>query len=1117
MWNRALPGRRNPPGKFISEKIRSGKPCEYIDNRSLRINFGVIGHFVERGLKTNHLMMAQDVNHRGLNIDFWTSRSNGRTHHMIESLANGKKEEVSFQLGSENISTNFFTIVDSSVSVPVDRDIPIETPYAVSGYRGDNMAAAGHCVASDRLFNILTPETFRRALAFFNYDWYEDASTPKAVDAKPTLDDITSFVQLFSSDKLCSVKAFSDFVEKYELGEIFEIDKDWDLQTIHYRFGIVLRTLVDMRLNVHDGQHRLFLLIQIMCGFVEPTLLFPLPRNGWSSSLEFRSLEASNTQVYNRMAGNVAMAMTEKPDVEVDGWVGTPEVRLDKVIAKLKNAGAILTASELFGVGMTWEHFIGSIIKKMGDIENHTFDSYWCQENHENFNPSTMESNATTVYNALESVCGNAFATQFFGGEGYSVEAFRNDMSKFRDALIAPKHIAFGRKLVPVAMVNVIRACCHTREQRQRLGQFFGASISLVTQRSSEALVKTHDLRNGRFIQKWVHSKAVAVAEHIRKRIAVEQYFIAILRDTGPTEEDAMTLLKSGMETVKDKITNLTWTSFDWEQDCVETSEVEKLFPLLPSEKQLNSWPHSRINKVFKGAKNPNADGAIVGKMVLAWYQTTVSDIIECCVTEGFDPDMKDIPVGETNSSDETKEIYARIRRQRSEALKELDTEKKAMNWRPASTAAMNMVYIKCDDKGEVAVDGNDTYHVHYELEAKLEKKYDDNAKRVVAINKNQENLRFYLKSKNQGCVNEYQSGGPSKGKNSDNKGPYKLSMKLLIELYLDFIKDRFALRKLQLILLSGLQGDNILDKGSSSTGHGGVSWLQKKNGIPPSDLFTSRFPRIHSFVPEAVRFRTFCRAVLGGTVNAEKDPAFDNFNTFVEVANNESSKKYRVVMNTHAHKERTPPEPISKEEKKRQAKIKMDKDRLSVLIDYYCLQMKTGLLNSLSDTNAAAKVAIFNVLCLSGTMVEPEKQSEKEQTTHAIKWDHEALRVWFSDMFEQNATNTKFTAPPAATDRVAVVEVVNAVNALEDIFPSSLAEYKQALADDKRNGKKRKKKESLCDFGIPDETASPEKNDSPQRVAGSARKTQLHSPPRRHDMVELLPSSSTKKKRKKS
>ena len=104
----------------------------------------------------------------------------------------------------------------------------------------------------------------------------ENETDPKADDAVPSSQDLVSFCDLFRNVDVSTVNGFKAFLNKFGLHTMFKVNEDWTITKVHYHFGLFLRAIVSVRINVCDGQHRWLLIACFLMGFFSEKN--PIPR-----------------------------------------------------------------------------------------------------------------------------------------------------------------------------------------------------------------------------------------------------------------------------------------------------------------------------------------------------------------------------------------------------------------------------------------------------------------------------------------------------------------------------------------------------------------------------------------------------------------------------------------------------------------------------------------------------------------------------------------------------------------------------------------------------------------------------------------------------------------------
>ena len=184
---------------------------------------------------------------------------------------------------------------------------------------------------------------------------------------------LKTFCELFKDCDFSTAVGFEAFLDEFLLQGIFTYDRNITLTANHRNFGIVLRSLVELRLNVYDGQHRFTLMAFFLTGYFEPLQVIPLQTMTWAKfnlGQGRRATEFADLQLWLQLTMNVG---------EPFNALGPEMFPLTKMPGILTTAGLVITDAQTNPTDLQWSEVVTKFfaLHEPARITPFGFHNYW--------------------------------------------------------------------------------------------------------------------------------------------------------------------------------------------------------------------------------------------------------------------------------------------------------------------------------------------------------------------------------------------------------------------------------------------------------------------------------------------------------------------------------------------------------------------------------------------------------------------------------------------------------------------------------------------------------------------------------------------------------------------
>ena len=232
--------------------------------------------FMERGPITGHSYQPR-INFRSLDPMYLNrnhkNKQGGVTGPMRLSHLNGAKEDGSAFDGTSNISLLPYQVFEGDIESQGDGLSPLFTHSRLKVGLEDGFSNSGYGRMVRRMAGFVSGEAFTGALEFFGLKWIGSdgevvSSTPQQ-DYPPSLKELIGFASLFKDYSLQSSKQFKKFLKDFQLERIYEYDDKDSLVNNTWYFGQFMRSCIQLRFAVFDGQHRMALMSYFVTGIFD--------------------------------------------------------------------------------------------------------------------------------------------------------------------------------------------------------------------------------------------------------------------------------------------------------------------------------------------------------------------------------------------------------------------------------------------------------------------------------------------------------------------------------------------------------------------------------------------------------------------------------------------------------------------------------------------------------------------------------------------------------------------------------------------------------------------------------------------------------------------------------
>jgi hypothetical protein len=205
---------------------------------------------------------------------------------------------------------------------------------------------------------------------------------------------------MFIDCDFSSRDGFQVFLDMFNLNHIFRMDDGDDIFSVHYKFGLVFRSLVDVRINVYDGQHRLFLMAQFITGHFQESICAPLKRLSWQESIYCKT-DVNKSQLFLKDVKFLIGVCRDS--------AGSSQlcVDMDVVVSALQAAGNIVTNAGNHKIDPSWNEFLLKFFRNVPDKSWNDYDffNYWDKSIIIKKEQGVFEKNMATLINGLVRFC----------------------------------------------------------------------------------------------------------------------------------------------------------------------------------------------------------------------------------------------------------------------------------------------------------------------------------------------------------------------------------------------------------------------------------------------------------------------------------------------------------------------------------------------------------------------------------------------------------------------------------------------------------------------------------------------------------------------------------------
>jgi len=403
------------------KKLRQFKPHEFSTNETLDIsegtsytnNFGLLSLFIERGQYTNFPYQLP-MNHRDINLVILHYGIEGKPP-MLESMVRPRDGAEKFDQ-STKISFFFHALKDTSRAngsgesdkdgLPgglISRDVLdtndaskkelLRTQCYVKADGENEEKVHGYGYIQDREAIFLEFGDFERLLEIFGFEWVDENGV--AVQSEEvTVSVIMSFIELFEGYRFDTVDGFKDFLKDFGMDDYYRYQEGVDLAKQYRDFGMLLRSITNVRLGTYDGQHRMFLMMLFFTGFFDITDQCPLTHEPMKKCAHYKDYKT--WQLWEKMQFSV-------------GVRAKPTLRMPTVLANLRRRGKELTAAQSYYIPVN----AISLIRKLtvtfnGSLHGGsaltplTFKNYWKQDSGLEIPSANLQLTWTILKNEME-------------------------------------------------------------------------------------------------------------------------------------------------------------------------------------------------------------------------------------------------------------------------------------------------------------------------------------------------------------------------------------------------------------------------------------------------------------------------------------------------------------------------------------------------------------------------------------------------------------------------------------------------------------------------------------------------------------------------------------------
>jgi len=250
--------------------------------------------FHERGLWSKHGYQPH-VNHRQVQTVKWTSisyeqQTNGSVlavPPMRVSLSFPDETGVDAFDAVTNVSLFCYEAIEGTSCTHDDQQFMSHCSLQLEH---ENESHTLNGILTDTKCQFLTGDGFRRTLAFFGYKWVDKDGKELKKKSLVELSDIVNFFHLFIRKEnpfdFSSHEGFRQFLEEFDLLELYQNDEADDINVALDDFGWFSRSMFPMRLCTWEGQHRWLLMALFWSGYFSATHEVPLQRKPFEEAFK---------------------------------------------------------------------------------------------------------------------------------------------------------------------------------------------------------------------------------------------------------------------------------------------------------------------------------------------------------------------------------------------------------------------------------------------------------------------------------------------------------------------------------------------------------------------------------------------------------------------------------------------------------------------------------------------------------------------------------------------------------------------------------------------------------------------------------------------------------------
>lgn len=595
-------------------------------------------HLIERGLYSHQCYMAAGGNHRELQMRHWVSRDEKKPCTMIESLTYYHTKDESCRFDIDSHIGMCFHGVEKTGQTTSDESVRLRSQCKLMSMCGGGRFASAFSYADERCFTILSGVQFKRLLRFFGYRWVNSNGTEKEDGSPVSLVDIATFVSLFEEYDLVSHEGFAQFYEKFNLNEVFTYDKSDDIFQVNAWFGELLRSLVPVRIQVYDGQHRMLLMALFSTGCFNPSTNVPLDRLSWEGS-RYNKFNVSETQLNLEMTYSIGKPYKKN---------GSPTTCPKSALQQLMIAGDTITNGASNSIDPTFEELFQKMNAMLDGLARATgvvpyrFSTYWRVENKDMVPVKASDNfahNGTLYHSCFVDLIAShgRFMRILLSDDKSEAHDWKSASASLQKWLPSMSLLPTGanKELNNAAaeMIAIWRATADKKSSRDNLTSLLEFVSTKKPQVSG--LVRIQDFlshfTSTSWMRKYIHGPARVVVEHFMCRYFIEQMIINHLRNH--TERDENGPLHVGLR-----------------NGCKWDASV---FPSWPNKA---AFAKGAVSSVKAGLAPYGKAGDMNDRIEYALFAGMINDIIRTKKELGFDPDFFSRPVRDKNLTDENKE-----------------------------------------------------------------------------------------------------------------------------------------------------------------------------------------------------------------------------------------------------------------------------------------------------------------------------------------------------------------------------------------------------------------------------------------------------------------------------